>query len=259
MIDMHSHILPSIDDGAKNIDETYTLIKEAKKAGFEAIVATSHYMEGYYELEEEERKQYIERISKQLQENKIDIKIYLANEMYFSENIPELIECKKASTINGSKYVLFELPMNAKPLNIYDVIYKIRQNKLIPILAHPERYLFVQQKPELINELIDEGVLMQANYGSVIGQYGKRAEVIVKKFLKNNMIHFLGTDVHRINAIYPKIPQILNVLDKLIGKENVEKLTNENPKLVLENKEIQILEPKKVRLDMKDKIIMRLK
>lgn len=258
MIDMHSHILPNIDDGAKNIEITCNLIKEAKKAGFEGIVATSHYMEGYYEAEEEERKQYIEIISKELQKE-LDVKIYLGNEIYFSENIPNLIKERKSSSINGSKYVLFELPLNTKPLNMYDAVYKMQQDGLIPILAHPERYLFVQEEPKLVYELINEGVLIQANYGSIIGQYGKRAEIIVKNFFRNNMIHFLGTDVHKENTIYPEIPQILNILNRLIGKEKVNILTNVNPKLVLDNKEIQIFEPNDIGLNIKDKIIMKLK
>ena len=100
---------------------------------------------------------------------------------------------------------------------------------------------------------------MQANYGSIIGQYGDKAQMIVKKFLENNMIHFLGSDVHRQNTIYPKIPQILAELNGIIGEEKVEKLTTTNPKLVLQNKKIEIEEPYKVELNMKEKTIMFIK
>ena len=91
-----------------------------------------------------------------------------------------LLEQGKASTINNSCYVLFELPLNAEPLNLYDVIYSLQENKLIPILAHPERYSYVQKEPELIHDLIEKGCLMQANYGSIIGEYGVKAEYILK-------------------------------------------------------------------------------
>lgn len=259
MIDMHSHILPNIDDGARSIEETFHLIQEAKEAGFEAIISTSHYMEGYYETDAPEREVWVNAIYDKLQEKNIDIHLYLGNEIYFSENIIKLLEEGKASTINDTSYVLFEMPLNVEPLNLYDVIYEMMQYKLVPILAHPERYTFVQEEPELIYDLIEKGVLMQANYASIIGYYGQKAQMIVKKLLENNMIHFLGSDVHRQNTIYPKIPQILEELKNIVGEAKLEELTTTNPKLVLKNKRIDIDEPHKIELTLKEKIIMKLK
>lgn len=156
MIDFHSHILPNIDDGSRSIDETFNLIKEAKEAGFEAIISTSHYMENYYETDTPEREVWVNAIYENLQAKNIDIKLYLGNEIYMSENIIKLLEQGKASTINDTSYVLFELPLNAEPMNLYDIIYEMLQYKLVPILAHPERYTFVQKEPELIQDLIRE-------------------------------------------------------------------------------------------------------
>lgn len=154
MIDFHSHILPNIDDGSRSIDETFNLIKEAKEAGFEAIISTSHYMENYYETDTPEREVWVNAIYENLQAKNIDIKLYLGNEIYMSENIIKLLEQGKASTINDTSYLLFELPLNAEPMNLYDIIYEMLQYKLVPILAHPERYTFVQKEPELIQDLI---------------------------------------------------------------------------------------------------------
>ena len=224
MIDFHSHILPNIDDGSRSIEETFNLIKEAKNVGFDAIVSTSHYMENYYETNVPEREVWINAIYENLQVKNINIRLYLGNEIYLTENIIKLLEEGKASTINDTSYVLFEMPLNAEPLNLYDIVYEMMQCKLVPILAHPERYSFVQKDPELIYDLIQKGVLMQANYGSIIGQYGEKAKMIVRKFLKNNMIHFLGTDVHRQNTIYPRIPECLAEINSLIGKEKLEEL-----------------------------------
>ena len=151
------------------------------------------------------------------------------------------------------------MPLNAEPLNLYDIVYQMLQCKLVPILAHPERYSFVQKDPELIYDLIQKGVLMQANYGSIIGQYGEKAKMIVRKFLENRMIHFLGSDVHRQNTIYPRIPEILAELNDLIGEEKLEELTTKNPGLVLKNKRINIDEPIPVELSLKEKIIMNFK
>ena len=259
MIDIHSHILPNIDDGARSIEETFNLIKEAQKAGFEAIISTSHYMENYYETDVPEREVWVKAICENLQTKNIETNLYLGNEIYFSDNIIELLEQRKASTINNTSYVLFELPLNAEPMNLYDVVYEMLQYKLVPILAHPERYSYVQKDPDLIYDLIEKGVLMQANYGSIIGQYGEKAQIIVEKFLENNMIHFLGSDVHRPNTIYPKIPRILEQIADIVGEEKLEELTTTNPKLVLNNKKIDIDEPFDFKLTLKEKFIMNFK
>lgn len=259
MIDLHTHILPNIDDGARSIEETLCLMQEAESVGFEAVIATSHYIEGYYETDVLEREVWINAIYKKLQEENIKLKLYLGSEIYLSENIIQLLEKGKASTINDTSYILFEMPLNIEPLNLYNVVYEMIQYKLTPILAHPERYLFVQQDPELIYDLIEKGVLMQSNYASIIGYYGPKAQIIVKNLLQNNMVHFLGSDVHRKNTIYPKIPQILGILTEMIGKEKLEKLTTINPKLALQNKRIDIEQPNKIELTLKEKIMMKWK
>lgn len=256
MIDVHSHILPNIDDGSRSIDETFNLIKEAKEAGFEGIICTSHYMENYYETDRPEREVWINAIHENLKNKNIEMNLYLGNEIYMSDNIIKLLEDGKATTMNDTSYVLFELPLNVEPMNLYDMVYEMQQYKIVPILAHPERYSFVQTDPELIYDLIDKGVLMQANYGSIVGQYGKKAQMIVQKFLENNMIHMLGTDAHRQNTIYPKIPEILVELKSLIGEEKLNELTTINPELVINNKRIDIRKPYKFELTIKERMSM---
>ena len=259
MIDFHSHIIPNIDDGSRSVEETFNLLKEAQEVGFEGIVLTSHYIEGYYETDAPERDIWVKAISDNLKAKGINTNLYLGNEIYISDNMMNLLIDGKASTINNSSYVLFEMPMNAEPMNLYDVIYSLEENKLIPVLAHPERYSFVQKEPELVYDLIQKGVLMQSNYGSILGQYGEKAKMTVKKFLEANMVHFLGSDVHRQNTIYKKIPQALKEIENIVGKQKLEELTTINPKLALENKRIDIEEPEEVTLTFKEKIMMFLK
>ncbi len=257
MIDFHTHIIPNVDDGSKCMDETIELLKEAKSAGFETIILTSHYLKDYYQTNVDERTKILSSIQSILEYNKIDIKLVLGNEIYISDNIIELIESKRANTINGTKYILFELPFNIVPENLYYIVYNMLEHKYIPILAHPERYSFVQKNPNIVGELIEKGVLMQANYGSFVGQYGRKAQIIVKKLLKSNMIYFLGTDVHRKNTIYPQIPQILSSMEKYIGKEKLELITKVNPKKVLENKKVEVKSVEKIKLSFLEKLIIK--
>ena len=243
MIDFHTHIIPNVDDGSRSVEETFQLLQEAEKCGFNKIISTSHYMEGYFESPNWERRVWIDNLNKKLKEQGINIEIILANEIYLSENIIKLLEQDKASTINNTSYVLFEMPLNSKPLDLFDLTYEMLGNKLVPILAHPERYSFIQKEPNIIFELIEKGVLMQCNYGSFDGLYGSKAEALSRKMLSNNMVHFLGSDIHRKDTIYPIIPKIINDLNKEFGEEKIKELNLINPECVLNNKKIDIPEP----------------
>lgn len=243
MIDFHSHILPGVDDGSTSIEETMQLIKEASKVGFTKIISTSHYIEEQYEYDEATRKQFLEILNSGIKTLGENVELYLGSEIYASYDMVELLKEAKASSINNSRYVLFELPMQNEFPNFKNIIYKLLANNYIPIIAHPERYAYVKENPNWLIEFIEIGVLFQANYGSIIGIYGKQAQKTVKQLLKNNMIHFLGTDVHRPGTIYTKMPEIMQELEKIIDSKQIKKLTEINPYLVLENKVIYTDKP----------------
>lgn len=235
MIDFHSHIVFGVDDGAQTIEDTLEIIEEAKKVGFKAIIATPHYMEDYYEYDYNEIKKRIDIIRQKVK----GIEIYHGNEIYSTINISDFLNKNITTSINNSKYVLIEFPMREEPINLMEVIYQLLSQNKIPIVAHPERYIYVQKDPNMLYELIEEGVLFQANFGSIIGQYGKEAQKTVKLLLNNDYIHFLGSDVHRQKSIYTRMENIIYVLEKEIGKRRLKELTIENPIKVLKNEEIE--------------------
>ena len=234
MIDFHTHILPNIDDGSTSMDETINLILEAKQVGFTGVISTSHYIQGYYETNEAERKKILCDVEKNVNE----LNLYLASEIYITTEIAKLINDGSASTINNTKYVLFELPMNSKPLFVKDVIYGLIGDGYKPIIAHPERYNYVQENIDYVEELASMGTLFQANYGSIVGVYGNGAKRTIKQLLKRNLIDFLGTDVHRTNQIYPKIPKILKKLQKIVSESKLQEMTTLNAQKVLNNEDI---------------------
>lgn len=235
MIDFHSHILPGIDDGAKNLEQSIAMVNEAKKVGFTKIISTSHYMENYYECNEKNRKELLE----QVQKNVNGIELCLGNEIYITNNIIELLQNGQASSINGTKYVLFEFPLiTTRPMNDKEVIYRLVENGYIPIIAHPERYPFIQENPDYLFELEEMGALFQANYGSIIGMYGLKAKKTLKILLKNNLISFFGSDAHRPEQVYNKMPKIIKKLKKIISNEEFEEFTEINPERVLKNENI---------------------
>ncbi len=234
MIDFHTHILPEVDDGSKSYEESLEMLKEAKNVGFDIVIATSHYAVGCYEVPEYKRKELIEDLS--LEENVPQI--LLGSEIFLTYNIVELLKEFKASTINNTKYVLIELPLKKKIVNLETEINILKENGYIPIIAHPERCLYIQKNYKVLNTLNKLGVLFQCNYGSIIGNYGFRAKYIMKKMLKDNFVSFLGTDAHRKNSIYLQISKAISLISKHVSTEKLVDLVNNNAEKILKGEEL---------------------
>lgn len=243
MIDVHTHIVFGVDDGSRSIDESIEIIKEAYKSGFKKIIATPHYIEEYYENDVKEINRRISEINNQLGKIHCDIQVLHGNEIYITENITKLIENKKATSLNGQQYILFELPLNAEAMNLNSVICQILEVGGVPVLAHPERYSFVQKDPNVLLPLIESGVLMQSNFGSIIGQYKKEAQITLKKMLEHQMVHLLGSDVHRPQTIYSKIGDCIEEMKSIAGNDYVDLITTVNPQKVINGEKVEIIEP----------------
>lgn len=205
MKDLHSHYLYDLDDGANNIDESVKLIKKAVENGFTDIVLTPHYISNSnYNKDNKIKKANFTKLKKRLKEERIDVKLYLGNEVYISDNIINLIKDKKIYTLNNTKYILIELPINNILYEAKEIIYDLIRNGYVPILAHPERYKIVQDNKSYVTSFINMGVLLQINYKSLYGVYGRKAKKCVKRLLKNNWVTFIGSDTHHSEKFYTK-------------------------------------------------------
>lgn len=245
MIDMHCHIIPYTDDGAVDTDATIRMGKKAQEVGYTGIFATSHYIIHDNELVNKEYVENIEKVNKLFEEENINIQIYKGNEVFFTNGIYDLIKEEKVCTLGESRYVLVELPLfsNIVPMNVYDEFNILQDNGYIPILAHPERYDFVTKNINSLLPLIEAGVLLQSNIGSISGKYGKDAKKNVKKMLKLNMVHFLGTDSHT-TSVYDMYEKSMKAIKKVVKDEELlNKILNENPVKVLKNEKINIWYP----------------
>lgn len=247
MIDVHTHILPGIDDGSKDIEETFKILREACEAGFSDVFATSHYIEGEYEFNKTDREYIIEAIMEKVAEEGLNITIHNGAEGYISNELPNLIREEVVPTLGESRYVLFELPLRAKVMYTNEVINKLIQMKLIPIIAHPERYELIQDEPSIAIEWVEQGALLQSNYASIIGRYGIKAKETLLKLLDANAVHFLGTDNHRSNSIYTRMEEIKKEFRRKIGRDKFYELSETNPRCILNNEEFEIEEPKKIK------------
>lgn len=235
MVDIHSHLIPNVDDGSKSVEETFMLIKEADRAGITDIILTPHYIVNSYEQNANTLILLKDKLQQILDKDKINVKLHIGMEVYITDNLIDLLKQNKLLTLANSKYLLMELPLNTNVQYLDMVIFKLIENNIIPIIAHPERYKFVQEDPSKARELIDSGCLIQSNIGSILGIYGKKAKKTIKYLLKNDLINFIATDTHRKNTIYPLLEKGIKKIEKITGKEKAEELTNLNVQKILNN------------------------
>lgn len=236
-IDVHSHVLYGIDDGSKTIEDSIEILKQLKDLGFKDIITTPHYIEETkYNCNNKKKNEILKKLNQEIKKNNLNINIHTGNELYISNDILKLLEKKEVATLNNSKYLLIELPMNNEISNLDNIIFELLSNDITPIIAHPERYAYIQKDIKKAEKLVNQGVLLQANYGSIIGIYGKKEKNTTKKLLKNNLISLLGTDIHHANSkIYLNFNKIIKKLNKIIGEKKLKEIMIENPNKILKN------------------------
>ena len=228
MIDIHSHIIPNVDDGARSVEETFNILKEAQEAGFTDVILTSHFLLNYYETNAQELIFWKEKLQEVLKKQGTKINLHSGMEIYITNQMEELLENKKILTLANSRYMLIELPL-ATNVKYFDyVVYYLEAKGIKPIIAHPERYKCVQKDPDIVEEYIEKGCLIQCNYGSIVNLYGREAEKTIKTLLKKNQVHFLGSDVHRENGTYLIILDAIKKIRKIIGENKINEITTIN-------------------------------
>lgn len=240
MIDMHNHILYGIDDGCKTIEESIETIKNMKKIGFNTIVLTPHYIEdSSFKANNNLKLQRLELLKEELLKNNIDVNLFLGNEIFINESINELIINKEIRSINNTRYILIELPFNNQILNLDDYLYELKLKGYKIIIAHPERYTYFKDNYEEARKLYDSGVLFQVNYGSIIGQYGSSSLKLVKKLLKDDMVDFISTDIHKpSSSLFDKFDDIKHKIIKIIGEDKFKDISYNNILKVINDEDI---------------------
>jgi protein-tyrosine phosphatase len=234
VIDIHTHILPGIDDGVETIEESVTILKKASDEGVKAIVATSHIIEMPSESYWRKVNDTFNCVQQMIIQEKIDIEIILGAELFISPDLPQKIKENKGLTINsGNGYVLLELP-------VYEIPLFTDLQGIVPIIAHPERYVEIQKDTNKLFDLVKKGVLTQLNSGSLMGRYGKKAQKTAKTLLGHNLIHIIGSDLHSIpNGPYPLLRGV-NIAAGIVGIERAKEMVTSIPEKVINGEKIDI-------------------
>ncbi|MBQ3352658.1 hypothetical protein IJG91_03340 [Candidatus Saccharibacteria bacterium] len=253
MIDIHSHILPGIDDGALDFDSSIEMLRVAEKSGVSDIILTPHYIRGsIYNADNAKKWKLLSELRERAASEGISVNLYLGNEVYIDTELPKMVaayENEKSelmyeiATLNSTKYILVEFPVQVEDKTARETLFSLVQHGFVPVIAHPERYVYIQNNLTAVDELIGMGCVLQGDYLAVLGRYGRRAEKTLRELLIHDKIFCLASDIHKatdeykFNETKAKMYKILKASDGvkagMTPGAKLKELFEDNPKKIL--------------------------
>lgn len=239
MIDIHSHILPGVDDGAKNLEQSLEMARQAVNDGIRIMVATPHLFKGRtFDLSQLNNKevilQHVAQLRQKLSEAAIPLEIIPGCDFPLGFESLKLLDDGRALTINDAKrYLLLELPDTSLPPAMEEICFQLQSKGITPIITHPERHLIMQEMPYKLKRLIDLGCLVQMTGNSLTGWFGRRVKKISRQLVKLGYVHLLATDAHDPKGRPPLLSQAVTELSRLIGENRARAMVYDIPEKII--------------------------
>ncbi len=229
IIDVHCHIIPGVDDGAKSYEQAYAMLDIAYQQGIRDMIATPHHMPEGKNASPQVIRARLDKLQAYVDEMGYDMKLYPGNEIYFHGEAADMLEQGLICTLADTDYVLVEFSPMDDARYIRNSLAELQNMGYNPIIAHVERYMSLVNPPfDKIQELRDMGILIQVNAGSVTGFFGKHSKNTAEKLLKKELVDFIGTDAHSDGGRAPKVKECAELLCKKCSPEYVEDLLYRN-------------------------------
>ncbi len=219
-VDIHSHLLPGIDDGVNNWGEALFILKEFIALGYEKVITTPHILADYYPNTPEIILGKLAELKRIVAEEQLPIQVEAAAEYYLDESFIKNLEEEEELLTFGDNYLLFETSFINKPNFLIDAVFKISSHGYKPVMAHPERYTYLLEDPGLIDELLQRNVYLQLNLNSITGYYSKRSKKFAEKLIDKNCVSFVGSDCHN--------ERHLSVIKDAVTMKYFQKVTGQN-------------------------------
>jgi tyrosine-protein phosphatase YwqE len=201
VIDIHSHLLPGLDDGVQSFEEAEEIILRFQKLGYIKLITTPHVMSDFFKNTSEGILAKLAELQQWLEAKKISMEIQASAEYYLDEELFKKIETNIPLLTFGKNYFLFETNFMTEPLNLKEFIFLATTKGYKPILAHPERYLYMQNDFSKAEDLLNRGILFQLNVSSISGYYSKAAQTTAQKLIDKGWVHLIGSDCHNLQHI----------------------------------------------------------
>lgn len=237
-IDIHSHVLPGIDDGANNWEISMEMLEIAQKNRIRDMILTPHHKPARHSAGPGKVKALAEQLQELAGQEGISIRLHVGNEIYYSSGAVKELEEGNVCTMAGSRYVLVEFGPADEPDYIRKGVYQLLSAGYCPILAHAERYENICARMGRVEDLVSMGCYIQVNAGSIMGQFGYGAKQTARKLLKKDLVHFVATDAHNTGKRAPVLFECARYLEKKYGEEYKDRLLRGNPLHVIANRYI---------------------
>ncbi|WHY66801.1 CpsB/CapC family capsule biosynthesis tyrosine phosphatase [Neobacillus sp. SuZ13] len=246
MVDLHSHILPGVDDGARDLSESVNMAKKAVEQGIHTIVATPHHLNNRYENPKQTIIERVIELNQALQEEKIDLNVLPGQETRIYGEMVEGYEKGEILPIDNTQYVLVEFSSGHVPRYTEKLFYDLQTKGLIPVIVHPERNQEIIERPEILYQLVEKGALTQVTAASICGDFGKKIKSFSLQLIDANLTHFIASDAHNtINRTF-KMREAYDIIKTKYGTEMVY-LFRENAELVIEGSHVYKEVPERIK------------
>ena len=246
MIDIHSHILPGVDDGAKSLDDSLAMARLAVAEGIDTIIATPHHKNGVYENTKSTLVSGVEQLNDQLQIERIPLTVLPGQEVRVYGELLNDLEQGHIQTVNHSSYLLIEFPSNHIPRYANTLFFELQQKGINPILVHPERNMEIVENPNLLYEFVQNGIAAQLTSGSLTGKFGKKIKKVSNDLIASNLVHFIASDAHNVNSRQFWMNEARHEIEKQFGLDQLYYF-EENARLVVEEQYIMREMPQQVK------------
>lgn len=235
MIDLHSHILPGVDDGAVTLEDAIDMARMAVDDGIQVMACTPHFMPGMYENRSDDILRRVDQLNDHVSDAGLDLALVAGADAHIR---PDFVACLRAGQIlslHGSRYVLFEPPHASLPKRMDDLLFEISVAGYVPILTHPERLKWIEQNYPLVQQLAQSGVWMQITAGSLTGRFGKRPQYWATRMLAEGLVSILASDAHNVGSRPPVMSKAREIATRELGAAEADNLVHIRPVCVLEN------------------------
>ena len=237
MYDLHAHILPAVDDGARTMDEALAMSREAARTGTKIILATPHRRDITENWSVARIRHLVDEMNARAAALGLGITHALGMENHLSEDLPAEIDAGRALTMNGTRYILIEPPFFGAPDWIEPTLDRVQKRGLIPVLAHPERIEAFQRAPDFLARLLKRGMLSQITSGSVVGTWGDEVAAFTRELLSRRMAHIMSSDTHAPEGLRsPDMAIGLKAASQIVGEKAALAMICDTPLAILEDR-----------------------
>lgn len=239
IIDIHTHILPGLDDGARTVDEALRMCELYLAQGVSAVVATPHMCDPRYKVSPEAVRRGVEELSEACERRGFNLKILPGGDVRLEPELLEVLEEGRVLTLaDTGKYLLLELPLQTAP-RIEGLIFELSVRGITPILSHPERNIELWRKPRRLAEFVERGCLVQITAGSLFGGFGPAPKEAAWRFLRAGLVHAVASDAHSTGGRRPELRRTADLLASVLGEASARTLLCHNPARVIQGQPLE--------------------